>query len=64
MSARNFFTYALIGIVGAVVVATALRLGWLAIGAYRIHQAGPRPLSATRHTIWRDPGNVEQSWCE
>lgn len=45
--------------VGAVVIAAFLRLGWLAAGAYRIRRAGPRPLSATRHTIWRDPGAVE-----
>jgi hypothetical protein len=31
---------------------------WRAIGLYRIRRAGPRPLSASRHRIWRDPGDV------
>ena len=31
---------------------------WRAIGAWRIKQAGPRPLSAVRHVLWRDPGEV------
>ena len=26
---------------------------------YRIRRAGPRPLRASRHRIWRDPGEVE-----
>jgi hypothetical protein len=46
MSAATFSLYALIAVAGT-------------IGAYRIHQAGPRPLSATAHTIWRDPDDVE-----
>ena len=31
---------------------------WRAIGAWRIKQAGPRPLSSVRHVLWRDPGDV------
>jgi hypothetical protein len=42
----------------AVVVVVVLRIGWLVEGVYRIRRAGPRPLLATHHTIWRDPGNV------
>jgi hypothetical protein len=48
-----------VGVVIAVVVVVVLRVGWLVQGAYRIRRAGPRPLLATHHTIWRDPGNVE-----
>jgi hypothetical protein len=48
-----------LGVVIAVVVVVALRVGWLVQGAYRIRRAGPRPLLATHHTIWRDPGNVQ-----
>ena len=47
-----------LGVVIAVVVVVGLRVGWLVQGAYRIRRAGPRPLLATHHTIWRDPGNV------
>ena len=32
---------------------------WQAIGAWKIKQAGPRPLAAVRHVLWRDPGAVE-----
>jgi hypothetical protein len=60
MNLWTFILYAFIAVGGAVVVAAALRLTWLAIGAWRIHRAGPRPLSATGHTIWREPGTVEQ----
>ena len=48
-----------LGVVIAVVVVVALRVGWFVQGAYRIRRAGPRPLQATHHTVWRDPGNVE-----
>ena len=41
-------------VVGTIVVHTA----WRAIGAWRINQAGPRPLHAVKHVLWRDPGDV------
>src|SRR5215204_2077051 len=40
-------------------IVLSLRAAWLVRGAYRIRRAGPRPLLATHHTIWRDPGAVE-----
>jgi hypothetical protein len=46
----------------AVAVAVAygvLRAYWFARGAYKLRQAGPRPLAAARHVLWRDPGEVE-----
>ena len=58
MSIGTLTVYALAIVAGAVAVAALLRLGWLVLGAYRIHRAGPRPLAATEHRIWRDPGNV------
>jgi hypothetical protein len=27
---------------------------------YRIRRAGPRPIAASTHVIWRDPGNISQ----
>jgi hypothetical protein len=59
MSAGTLILLVFVGAIAVVLSATFLRLGWLAVGAYRIRRAGPRPLSATRHTIWRDPGAVE-----
>ena len=47
-----------LGVVVAVVAVLALRAGWLVQGTYRIRRAGPRPLLATHHTLWRDPGDV------
>ena len=58
MSIGTLTVYALAIVIGAIVVAALLRLVWLALGAYRIHRAGPRPLAATEHSIWRDPGDV------
>ena len=31
---------------------------WRAWGMWRIRSAGPRPLAAAKHAIWRDPGDV------
>ena len=31
---------------------------WRAWGMWRIRSAGPRPLAAATHAVWRDPGNV------
>lgn len=32
---------------------------WRGIGIYRIKRAGPRPLRASSHRLWRDPGPIE-----
>ena len=32
---------------------------WKAISAYTLRRAGPRPLRASHHRLWRDPGPVE-----
>jgi len=29
-----------------------------AMSAYKLRRAGPRPLHASRHRLWRDPGPV------
>jgi len=58
MSIGTLTVYALAILIGAIACAALLRLGWLALGAYRIHRAGPRPLAATEHSIWRDPGDI------
>ena len=58
MSIGTLTVYALAFVIGAIVVAALLRMVWLALGAYLIHRAGPRPLAATEHSIWRDPGDV------
>jgi hypothetical protein len=50
--------YIVVAIVGTVVTIACVRVIWLAVGAYRINRAGPRPLFASRHAIWRDPGDV------
>ena len=47
MSIGTLTVYALAIVIGAIVVAALLRLVWLALGAYRINRAGPRPLVAT-----------------
>jgi hypothetical protein len=59
MNPATITMYALVAIAGTIAVAACVRWIWLALGAYQIHRAGPRPLSATQHTLWRDPGVVE-----
>ena len=48
----------IITIVSIVVGTMVVHAIWQAIGAWRINRAGPRPLSALRHVLWRDPGDV------
>jgi hypothetical protein len=58
MNAGTLVIYVLALLLGAIVVTALLRLLWLALGAYRIRRAGPRPLVSPEHHIWRDPGDV------
>ena len=58
MDLSKILLYTAIAIAGTIVTAACIRLLWLAIGAYKINRAGPRRLLASRHAIWRDPGDV------
>jgi hypothetical protein len=58
MNFASLAQYTLIALAGAAVAFAGVHLVWLAVGAYRIRRAGPRPLRVARHVIWRDPGNV------
>jgi hypothetical protein len=60
MSVTTILLYVLVVTAGTIVVAACVRMIWLGAGAYLIHRAGPRPISASRHTIWRDPGVVDE----
>jgi hypothetical protein len=59
MNPSTIALYTLVTIAGTIAVTACVRLIWLGLGAYRIRRAGPRPLSATLHTLWRHPGRVE-----
>ncbi|HEX6972763.1 MAG TPA: hypothetical protein VF147_00095 [Vicinamibacterales bacterium] len=59
MSLPNIVLYALIGVVGTLVISGVIRAIWFAVGAYRISRAGPRRLKSSAHVIWRDPDDVE-----
>ena len=58
MDLSKILLYTGVAIAGTIVTAACVRLIWLAIGAYKISRAGPRLLLASRHAIWRDPGDV------
>src|SRR6185295_893834 len=60
MDLSKILLYAAIAIIGTFATATCVRMIWLAIGAYKINRAGPRHVLASRHLIWRDPGQVER----
>jgi hypothetical protein len=59
MSLQTLLLYGAAIVAGTGAIVLVLRAVWLMLGAYRIRRAGPRRLSATQHTIWRDPGEVE-----
>lgn len=48
-----------ITIAGTILVIACLRAIWRVTGLYLIRRAGPRPVRASRHVLWRDPGRVE-----
>ncbi len=52
--------YIVLAAAGVFAVWFALNIYWRGLGAYRIHRAGPRPLRATAHRIWRDPSPEER----
>jgi hypothetical protein len=58
MTISEILLYAGVTAGGTLVVAACVRLIWRAVGMYRIRRAGPRELRASRHAIWRDPGDV------
>jgi hypothetical protein len=60
MTPSHLLLYTLIAIAGTIVTFACVQMVWRAIGLYRIRRAGPRPLWASRHVIWRDPGAVER----
>ena len=47
-------------VAAAIFVAWSVLHGyWRGLGVYLVHRAGPPPLHASRHRLWRDPGKVE-----
>ena len=60
MDPSRIAIYVLVAVASVIVAAATLRLIWHAIGIYRIRRAGPRPLAASAHVLWRDPGSVSQ----
>lgn len=58
MTVAEILVYAAFSATAVVAGALLVRFGWRAAGAYRVFRAGPRPLRARTHTIWRDPGDV------
>ena len=45
-------------VAGTILIAAIVRGIWHAVGLYRIYRAGPRRLRASRHVLWRHPGDV------
>ena len=59
MNVWTILAYAVIVITTVIVVMACVQLIWFVVGAYKIRSAGPRPLVASRHSIWSDPKVVE-----
>jgi hypothetical protein len=58
MKLPHVLLYPLLAAAGAFACAVCLHAAWRAVGLYRIRRAGPRPIRASRHVIWRDPGDI------
>jgi hypothetical protein len=58
MSVESTLLWALIVVAGIVAGTYAVHGAWGALGAWKLRQAGPRPLRSAAHVIWRDPGDV------
>jgi hypothetical protein len=58
--AREVLSY--VGWAGSSIAAgyLLLRVYWVAHASYKLRKAGPRPLTAAHHRLWRDPGAVER----
>ena len=59
MSVLRLALYLLAAGIAGVTVTAMLRLGWRLHGHWKIRQAGPRRLLASRHRIWREPSLAE-----
>jgi hypothetical protein len=51
--------YGILVAAGIFVAWTVLHGYWRGMGIYLVRRAGPRPLRASRHRLWRDPGKVD-----
>ena len=51
--------WALLAIAGSFATLAAVHLVWRLRGQWKIRQAGPRHLRATRHRIWREPSESD-----
>jgi hypothetical protein len=58
MSLNEIVLTIVVSLFGIVAGTMVVHAAWRAIGAWRIKRAGPRPLDAVRHVLWRDPGEV------
>src|SRR6476620_3061275 len=58
MDPAKAILYIVVAVASTTAILACVRLTWLALGAYRINRAGPRRLRASRHVIWRDPGDI------
>jgi hypothetical protein len=58
MPLEAILLWSVITIAGVAVATYVVHGAWSAIGAWRIRRAGPRPIAALRHVLWRDPGDV------
>jgi hypothetical protein len=60
MSLESTLLWSLVAAGGVIAVVYMIHGVWGAVGAWRIRQAGPRPLHSLTHVLWRDPGDVAQ----
>jgi len=56
---REGLSYTAWTIVAIAAAYCLVRAFWALVRVYKVRKAGPRPLAAAHHRLWRDPGTVE-----
>ena len=55
---ESILLWSVISVAGIAVGFYFVHFAWGTFGAWKIRKAGPRELTATRHALWKDPGNI------
>ena len=58
MTLESTLLWSLFAIAGVALGTYIVHGAWRTLGVWRVRQAGPRPLRASTHLLWRDPGDT------
>ena len=58
MSLESALLWSVLTLAGVALGTYLVHGAWRTVGAWRVRNAGPRPLRSATHVLWRDPGDV------